>query len=442
MTTCQNERNVAVRSSDTHFLGRVRRHIHLLCDITSIYGVQIANYVIPLLTVPYLSRVMGAPAWGLMAMAQAFAVCGGLIIEYGFVYSATRQIATASTKREIEEIIAGVLGARVLLIAFVIAVACCAWFFVSMFHQHAFLLWAAVTAEIFKSSLPTYFFYGIKRVAIASALDVSARLASGAGMFVFVRGPEDAWKVLGLQAGGAIAALVIGYAVIYSRYAPRWPRLRHGLRILREGANMFLFRGAHHIYVLGNAFLLGLFASPEAVGYYAGAEKINSAAVGLLSPLSTALYPRAAGLVKNSFGKAAVLTKVSLYAMLAVSILLGLLMWFGCSWIVRLFLGPNFLLSASALRILSLRAPAVALTNVLGFQWLLALGMEKSFQWITIASVLLNVLLAVLFAPTYTFNGMAWCVVTSQTVAAAGIWLVLRHQKLNPLAMTSRPSYA
>jgi polysaccharide transporter, PST family len=117
-------------------------------------------------------------------------------------------------------------------------------------------------------------------------------------------------------------------------------------------------------------------------------------------------------------------------------------MWFGSSWIVRIILGHDFLASASVLGILSLRAPAVALTNVLGFQWLLALGMEKSFQRITLFSVVLNLLLAISFAPKYTFNGMAWCVVISQTVAAAGIFLVLRYRKLNPLAMASNPSYA
>ncbi len=203
---------------------------------------------------------------------------------------------------------------------------------------------------------------------------------------------------------------------------------------------MFLFRSAHNIYVLGNAFILGLFATPQMVGYYAGAEKINSAAVGLLSPLSTALYPRAAGLAKTSLGKAALLTKLSLYVMAAASVLLTLMMWFGSSFIVRILLGHSFLASATPLRILSLRAPMVAITNVLGFQWLLALGMEKTFQKITVVALILNVTLAACFAPKYSFNGMAWCVVVSQTVAALGIYLVLRRRKLNPLSIDA--SYA
>lgn len=442
MTVSESEQNDPARRTDKQILAHLRQQLHLLRDIGSIYGVQVANYVLPLITVPYLSRVLGPPSWGLIAMAQAFAMYGSLVIEYGFIFSATRQIATASTNRDIEDIVAGVSGAKALLAALVIAGACCAYFFVPLFRGNPALLSAAVVSEIFKASLPTYFFYGIKRVAVASTLDISARVVASVGIFIFVHRPEDAWKVFGLHAAGAIAAFVIGHAMIYTQYALRWPRIRDGARMLRRGGNMFLFRSAHSVYVLGNAFILGLFAPPQAVGYYAGAEKINSAAVGLLSPLSTALYPRAAGLVKTSLGKAALLTKVSLYVMLAISIFLGLAMWFGSTLIVRVILGSHFLPSASALRILSLRAPVVAVTNVLGFQWLLALGMEKAFQRITIVALLLNLVLATLYAPKYMFNGMAWCVVISQTVAAVGIYLVLRRRKLNPLTIASDPSYA
>ena len=441
MMVSESERNGPTSFKRQVFV-RIGQQAHLLRDIGSIYGVQFANYVVPLIIVPYLTRVLGPASWGLLAMAQAFAMYGGLVIDYGFIYSATRQIATASTNCDIERVIAGVSAARALLTALVILGACGAYTFVPLFHDHPLLLWTAVTAEVLRALLPSYFFYGMKRVAIASTLDISARLAAAAGIFFVVHKPEDAWKVFALQAAGSAIALTIGHTMISSRYRLRWPRIGDAVTTLREGGNMFLFRGAYHIYSLGNAFILGLFASPQDVGYYAGAEKISSAAVGLLSPLSTALYPRAAGLVKTSLPKAALLTKISFYSMLAVSIVLGLIMWFGSSVIVRLILGHKFLASASVLRILSLRAPAAALTNVLGFQWLLALGMEKSFQRITVFALMLNLLLATSVAPKYTFNGMAWCVVVSQTVAAAGIYLVLQRRKLNPLALPSDASYA
>jgi polysaccharide transporter, PST family len=200
---------------------------------------------------------------------------------------------------------------------------------------------------------------------------------------------------------------------------------------------MFLLRSANHIYSLSNAFVLGLFAPPQDVGYYAGAEKINSAAVGLLSPLSTALYPRSAALVKESFGKAVQITKLSLYVMLGVSVALTLLMWFASGLIIDLILGHKFQPSSGVFRILSLRAPMVAWTNVLGFQWLLALGLEKSFQRIILLALILNFGLAALLAPRFSFIGMSWAVVVSQAVVVIGIYFVLRRRNLNPLALPS-----
>ncbi|MBV9764610.1 MAG: oligosaccharide flippase family protein [Acidobacteriaceae bacterium] len=420
----------------------MKNQSHLLYDIASIYGVQFANYLIPLVTLPYLTRVLGPSTWGLIAMAQAFGMYGSLVVEYGFVFSATRQLAIASTSSEIQDVVAGVSGAKILLGSVIVIAAFGAYLVVPLFHQHPLLLWAAVASEIAKALLPSYYFYGIHRVAVASILDISARMAAAIGIFIFVHRPADAWRFFALQLAGASLALVVGHAMIHVRHRLRWPRLNDGLKMLREGGPMFLFRSAHNIYVLGNAFILGLFASPQSVGYYAGAEKINSAAVGLLSPLTTALYPRAAGLIKNSLHKAARLTTVSFYIMGAISLILGLIMWFGSSLIVHIILGHNFQESVGVLRILSLRSPLVAWTNVLGFQWLLALGLEKPFQKVTVVALILNILLATCFAPAFAYTGMAWAVVISQAAAAIGIYIVLRRRALNPFVIAAEGSRA
>ncbi len=401
-----------------------------------------AFYVIPLVTVPYLSRVLGPSSWGLLAMAQAFAMYGALIVDYGFIFSASRQIVTSSSRTEIENVIADVQGAKLLLAGIVAIGAFLAYRFVPLFREHPLLLSVAVASEVFKAALPTFYFFGIQRVAFASMLDIVSRLAAAAGIFVFVRQPADGWKVFGLNLIGALIALAIGSSVMYSRYSFLWPRLRGSWKMLRQTGAMFLFRSANHIYSLSNAFVLGLFASPRDVGYYAGAEKINSAAIGLLSPLSTALYPRSAALAKESFGKALQLTRVSLFLMLGVGTGLMLLMWFASGFIVQLILGPKYQASAIPFSILSLRAPMAAWTNVLGFQWLLALGLETAFQRIIVVAIALNLSLAAVLAPRFTSTGMAWAVVASQTAVVIGIYFVLQRRKLNPLAMPSKAVHA
>lgn len=391
------------------------------------------------MTVPYLSRVLGPASWGLLAMAQAFAMYGGLIIEYGFIFSATRQIATASSPAEIESIISDVFGARVLLAITVTIAASVAYYFVPLFHEHPLLLSVAVCSEIVRALAPAFYFYGIRRVAFPAILDVVSRFLAAIGIFIFVRHPQDAWRVFALNFIFGCVALAVEITIIYSRHAFVWPRLKTSLKMLHETSAMFLFRSASHIYSISNAFILGLFASPADVGYYAGAEKINSAAVGLLSPLSTVLYPRSAALVKDSFSKAVQLTKISLYVMGAISIALMLLMWLGSGLTITLILGHKFEPSAGVFRILSLRAPMVAWTNVLGFQWLLALGLEKSFQRILVIALVLDFGVAALLAPRFSFIGMSWAVVASQAAVVLGIYFVLARRKLNPLATASEP---
>lgn len=414
---------------------QLKQRVALVVDMAAVYGIHFANQALPLVTVPYLSRILGPATWGLLAMTQAFAMYGSVVVEYGFVYSATRLLATAETAAEFERTLAGVVGAKALLSAIALLSAALAQLCIPVFREHSALFWTAVLSELIKSWQPVYYFYGIKRVAIASLLDIVTRGASAIGIFVFIHNPEDAWIFFALNGATAAVAATIAHLMIYSRYSLRLPHLRDGIAMVRNGWSMFLFRSAHNIYTLGNAFILGLFASPQVVGYYAGAEKISSATVGLLSPFTTVLYPRAAGLVKTSLRKAARVTEVSVYITGFASALLAIGMWVGARWIIPIILGSKFIPSEPVFQILSLRAPMVAWINVLGFQWLLALSMERDFQRITLAALFVNVVLAALLAPGFLQNGMAVAVVISQAIAALGVFFILQRRGLNPFVL-------
>src|SRR5512134_3862244 len=82
----------------------------------SLYGVQAAEMLLPLIAVPYLARVLRPEGWGLVVFAQSFAGWLSLLLEYGFNLSATREIARHRDRpAELTRIISGVTGAVVLL---------------------------------------------------------------------------------------------------------------------------------------------------------------------------------------------------------------------------------------------------------------------------------------------------------------------------------------
>src|SRR6202042_152120 len=112
-------------------------------NVLSLYGVQVASYIVPLLTIPYLARVLGANGWGLVAFAQSFGSYFALLGEYGFALSATREVARHRNDRDkLTDIFAGVLGAKTLLAAASIVVAIMVRWWVPVFHEHPVLLWA------------------------------------------------------------------------------------------------------------------------------------------------------------------------------------------------------------------------------------------------------------------------------------------------------------
>ncbi|MCY3131480.1 flippase, partial [Acinetobacter baumannii] len=148
-----------------------------------------------------------------------------------------------------------------------------------------------------------------------------------------------------------------------------------------------------------NTFILGLFAPPQVVGYYAGAEKISKAFLGLLAPVSQALYPRLSHLVRNAPQEAARLARLGLWTMGLGGVVLGLGVLALARLLVRFLLGEGYEPAVLPLRILALLLPLIALSNVLGIQWMLPLGLDRSFNAIIVGAGLVNLALAVVLAP-------------------------------------------
>jgi len=95
----------------------------MIKNITALYGLHLFKYLIPLMLIPYLARTLGLAVWGELAIAQAFAAYLGLIIEYGFEFSATKTLAKNKSNPIMRSIILSeVMGAKVLLIIIAILI--------------------------------------------------------------------------------------------------------------------------------------------------------------------------------------------------------------------------------------------------------------------------------------------------------------------------------
>ena len=406
----------------------------LVQNALSLYGVQIAGYVLPLVTIPYLARVLGATGWGLLAFTQGFGSYWTVLGEYGFSLSATREVAYHRYNREkLTEILAGVLGAKLLLAAASLPFAFLAGLWIPAFHDHPDLLWAGMFWAVAQGSNVMWFFQGFEQMRLVAALDISTRLLSTIAIFVFVRRPDEAWRVLLIQSSGFLLSFAIGLALAYRELPVRLPTWSSSRQALRMGWGMFLFRGSVSLYSAGNAFILGLFVSPQFVGYYAGAEKISRAFQGLLTPVSQTLYPRLSHLVHRERDRAARLARIGVALMAGGGTTMGVVVFFMAPLLVRIILGKDFVLSVPVLRILSLLLPIVGVNIALGIQWMLPLGLERALNTITLLAGLINISLATALAYSYGGLAMAWSVVVAEMFVCGAMYILLRSRKLNPM---------
>jgi len=405
----------------------------LIRNIAGLSGIQMTTLLVPLATIPYLTRVLGPSSWGLLAFAQAFGGYLMVIIEYGFSLSATREVARFRDDREkVREILSEVLGAKVFLAAVCLLAAMIALRWVPIFREHPALLWAALCWALCQGFTMLWYFQGTERISPFAKLDITTKILAAVGIFTFVHSSGDDWKVLALQAAAAFVSATVAMGIAYSETPFSLPRPSSAWKALRMGWTMFFFRSSVSLYTVGNAFILGLFAPTTIVGYYAAAEKLSRAAYALLNPINQAVYPRVVRLIHQAPLDAARLVKRTLVLIGIAGGCISMVLFVCAPWIVTIVFGKGYFPVVPVLEVLAFLPLLVGLNGVLGIQWMLPLGMDYSFNVIILTAGLLNMGLAILLAPGFAGPGMAWAVVSSELYVVIAMYFWLSRKRRDP----------
>lgn len=401
-------------------------------------GTQIATYAFPLATIPYLARVLGPVHWGLVAFAQALGLYLSMVVEFGFNLSATRRIARSRDDMEqVEQIVAGVIGAKVFLAIVCLAAMLVLQEFVTSFQQYSIILWAGALSGIGQGFSMLWFYQGMERMKAPAAMDMLGKAVAAAGIFLFVHSRQDAWKVLGLQCLCYWGVTAVLLAITYREIRFSWPNMQLVRGALHDSAAMFLFRSSVSLYTTANALILGALSTPVAVGFYSGAERLVKALANLLSPLTQSLYPRLSRLLATDRSGAVLLARLSLVVTGLAGLGLCILTFFAAPLITRVVLGPGYGPAIPVMRVLSLLLPPIAVSTVLGIQWMLPLGMDAVYNKIIISAGFLNLTLALCWASRWQQMGMACAVVVSEYVVTIAICVVLVRRKISPFTEPS-----
>ena len=407
----------------------------LVQNVLALYGVQACTYLLPVLTFPYLARVLGPGGWGTVVFAQAIGSVIAIFVEYGFDISASRETSRHRDEPgRLAELISGVLGAKVLLAALCI----CGAIFSRRFTHHiapsAALFWASTAWGVCQGINMLWFFQGLERMRLASALEIGGKVIATLSIFVLVRNPEDGWKVMAAQCVGCVVSHGITVVLAYREVGFAWPTPASVVDSLRLGWSMFLFRAAQGISGSLNGLILGSVAPIASLGEYAGGERISRVFQQGLWPINQALYPRLTKEMKDNRGQAMRMVRFSLLFLGGLGLALGVGLFFGAPLLVHFVLGAAFQNSIAVLKVFAFWIPLVALTTVVTFQLLLPNQLDGPFNFVVITAGLLGAGIALLLAPRLQAAGIAWSAVVAQGYTLIAFVVVLFRAGINPFS--------
>lgn len=412
---------------------------NLFRTVSQLYAVQAAAYVLPLLTVPYLARHIGAAGVGTVATFQALATYFTTLNEFGFNLSATRDAARIkSDKQGLSELLGTVIGAKVLL-----ACICGALMLAlsrllpSLRHQNLFLA-SALLYTFGQSATAIWFYQATDRIAFATTSDLVGRTVGVSAIFFFVKTPSDAWLALAIPGCAILCSAVFCISVAYRELPFTFPSFSSILHMVRRCFAIFTSRCVSTMMNSGNALILSMFAPPVAVGYYSGAERIFRAGLTGLYPFSQVMFPRIAHLLTKDHERARAEVLKSLKVMLTAAVCLSLTLSVFGRLLVRILLGPAFLPSIAVLSVFAIVPVFRAITDVLGLQWMISHGLDRQYTVCLLIAGIGSTSLAFVLSKHWAQNGAVWAVVASEALLAAGILFCVATKGINPFVRMSK----
>lgn len=263
-------------------------------NIISLGVLQVVNYVLPLVIMPYLMRVLGEDKYGLIVFAQAIVQYFVVLTDYGFVMTAARDVAVnRDDPRRVSEIVATVILIKCCLMAlgFLILTGIILAVPSIRAEWRVYYLWFMMVLG--SVLFPVFYFQGMEQMRYITILNVIARSAALGALFIFVRSPNDYMIATGIQAGAFVLGGAMSLAMVLFRCGVRvvCPTGAQIRSTLKEGSQVFVSTLSGNIYGQGSVIVTGLVAGHAAAGYYTMARNVTNAVSWLIQPVAQGVYP-------------------------------------------------------------------------------------------------------------------------------------------------------
>lgn len=398
-----------------------------------LYMLQICNTILPLITLPYVTRILGTEKYGIFSIAINMIGYLQCIVEYGFAMSATRKVALME---ENEKYITNKLFTNILLSRCVLFVFCALFVGVyllcngGMNENGICLCILTVTILGFVIQL-NWLFQGKQEMKFLAIPNVFARVITTVGIFALVKKASDIYLYCFLYSIIPLISGVVGLVYARRRYSLRLVKvtLHEVIDEMKEGWYVFTTQLSSKVFGAIGITFLGFFVTSAEAGIYSAVQKIPYIMMLAWGPISQILYPISSRKLKESFADGyKYIYRIRKYTLTLFGALAFLIGIFGKD-IITIAFGIEYAVGYYLIYPLLLWVLLGINNNFLGIQIMLGCGCDKEYSSCFQIGVVFTIILNYVLIYLYGIDGAAVAPFASEFILGILLWCKLRKIK-------------
>ena len=361
---------------------------------------QVLILVMPLVTIPYVSRILGADGVGIYSYTYSIAYYFVLIAMLGINNYGNRTIAkNRQNKEQLSTTFWGIYSIQLIMSAIMIAL----YVFYALTIENRYPVVTLVQLIYVISVIfdINWFFFGMEKFKVTVTRNIIIKILSIFCIFIFVDSADDLWLYTLIMAGGTFLSQIILWPFLLREIEiPNYKKI-HIKSHIKPCLVLFIPVVAVSLYKVMDKMMLGVMADISELGYYEQAEKITTFPIAFITAVGTVMLPRMSNLmsknmiqeIRSVIGKA-----MDFMMFLAYPIVFGLIAV--SDSFVPLYMGDSFMKSSILLSLLSVTIIFISLANAIKTGFMLPKVMDKAYATLTIVGAVVNLIINLLLIPS------------------------------------------
>jgi len=393
--------------------------------------IRVMNYVIPLVTLPVVTRAFGPNIYGVFATINAYATYVGVLTSYGFDAAGPRAIVLSRERGLLLSKTASAFIAAQFLLGVVGMMIFLAVLPFLPFGKEYAVVGLIVVVQAFATAIaPQWLFIGLEHTRDFALVQLVVRMFAAGLILLQIHTANDLHLYVSINCIAAVSILILSLFVL-SWYGLHWktPSINELLSTLRQASSLFFSTVSVTLYTTTNVVIVAFVLGPAAAGAFALADRVRVAAASIIDPIKDAIYPFVCRIAsREETPDEGWAKRVFFRTVVALSALISLVLFIFTPFIISLVGGESFEGAIPVLRILAFLPVIVGLSNTFGKQTMLPLHKDREYTWVVTSAALLGITGGFLLTHQLGPPGAAFATLVSETYVTVAFAIIVQRQ--------------